>query len=276
MSAQQAWGVRDLTVTFGDVVALDDVSVDVPDGQVVGLVGGDGAGKTTVLRALVGEVRAQRGSVHAPPASRIGYLPASSGSWAELSVRENVDFVGKSFGLRGPALAARSETLLERAGLTGARDRLARQLSGGMRRKLGFCLAVLAEPELLVLDEPSTGVDPVSRVELWRLVSEAAARGTAVVMSTTYLDEAERCAALVVLDDGHVLVSGPPDQALDAVTGTVTVTTSPTHPERAWRRGREHHEWWPPGERAHGQVVTPDLEDVVIAASLARRAGVPA
>ncbi len=90
-----------------------------------------------------------------------------------------------------------------------------------MRRKLGFCLAMIAEPALLVLDEPSTGVDPISRVELWRLVSDAAAGGTAVVMSTTYLDEAERCHTLVVLDEGHVLVSGEPSDALAAVVGTV-------------------------------------------------------
>jgi ABC-2 type transport system ATP-binding protein len=140
-----------------------------------------------------------------------------------------------------------------------------------MRRKLGFVLAMLAQPRLLVLDEPSTGVDPVSRVDLWRLVSEAAAGGTAVVMSTTYLDEAERCAHLLVLDEGHPLISAPPQEALLSVPGAVCRTPTPTHPERAWRRGRSHHEWWPPGEVPHGDVVSPDLEDVVVVASLARR-----
>jgi ABC-2 type transport system ATP-binding protein len=264
-------------VQFGRVVALRDVNLDVPAGQVVGVVGGDGAGKTTLLRALVGEVPPTHGSVHAPGAAQVGYLPASAGSWAELSVQENIEFVGRSFGLSRADVAERGDQLLGRAGLTAARGRLARQLSGGMRRKLGFCLAMIAEPELLVLDEPSTGVDPISRVELWRLVSDAAAGGTAVVMSTTYLDEAERCHTLVVLDEGHVLVSGEPSDALGAVVGTVVATATPVHPERAWRRGREHHEWWPPGEQpASGRVVEPDLEDVVVVASLARRTGVRA
>ncbi|MCV2393590.1 ABC transporter ATP-binding protein [Actinotalea sp. M2MS4P-6] len=266
-----SWGLHEVTVRFGHQVALDQVSVEAVPGHVIGLVGGDGAGKTTVLRTLVGEVVPASGTVRAPDAHRIGYLPASAGSWAELSVQENVDFVGQSFGLSRTDLGERADRLLERAGLDAARNRLARQLSGGMRRKLGFCLAMLAGPDLLVLDEPSTGVDPVSRVELWRMVSEAAAAGTAVVMSTTYLDEAERCGELVVLDEGHTLVSGPPADALQAMVGTVVRVATPTHPERAWRRGREHHEWFPPGEQPVGTPVTPDLEDVVIAASLARR-----
>ena len=270
------WGLTDVTVRFGVTNALVDTTLTVEPGQVIGIVGGDGAGKTTLLRALVGEVVPRSGSVHAPAPHRIGYLPASSGSWAELSVRENLEFVGRSFGLSTSQVAARADELLARAGLDSARDRLARQLSGGMRRKLGFCMATVAEPDLLVLDEPSTGVDPVSRVELWRLVSLAAAGGAGVVMSTTYLDEAERCGHLMVLDEGHVLLSAPPEEALASLVGTVVTTTDPVHPERAWRRGRTHHEWWPPGERPVGSTIAPDLEDVVIAASLARRAGVAA
>ena len=144
----------------------------------------------------------------APGKDQLGYLPASSGSWAALSVAQNVDFAGGVYGLSGPALTARRDALLAAAGLTGAADRLASQLSGGMRRKLGFCLAIVHAPALLVLDEPTTGVDPVSRIDLWRLVSQAAAGGTSVIMSTTYLDEAERAAQLMVLDRGRVLVHG--------------------------------------------------------------------
>jgi ABC-2 type transport system ATP-binding protein len=265
------FGLTDVTVRFGGTVALDRVTVPVPAGEVTGVVGGDGAGKTTLLRTLVGDVRANDGTVSAPGAERIGYLPASAGSWADLTVAENVEFVGASFGLDRATTATRADRLLGAAGLADVRDRLARALSGGMRRKLGFCLAMLAEPELLVLDEPSTGVDPVSRVDLWQLVAEAAAAGTAVLMSSTYLDEAERCASLVVLDDGHVLVAGPPDDVLGSLVGTVVAVPRPVHPERAWRRGREHHEWWPPGEVAVGTPVVADLEDVVIAAALARR-----
>jgi ABC-2 type transport system ATP-binding protein len=195
------------------VHALNDVTVDVPPGAVVAVVGGDGAGKTTLLRALVREIKPDTGQVSAPAAAGIGFLPASSASWASLSVTQNVDFAGGVFGLTGPALADRRDRLLAGAGLTAAAGRLASQLSGGMRRKLGFCMAIVSQPVLLVLDEPSTGVDPVSRIDLWRLISEAAAAGTAVIMSTTHLDEAERAAQLVVLDGGQVLVQGPYDRS---------------------------------------------------------------
>lgn len=268
------WGLTGVTVRFGDVIALDAVDLSATQGHVVAVVGGDGAGKTTLLRALVGELVPDQGTVRAPAAREVGYLPSSAGSWAELTVAENLEFVGRSYGLSSTAIAERGEHLLTRAGLVKARDRLARQLSGGMRRKLGFCLAMLAEPALLVLDEPSTGVDPVSRVELWQLVSEAAAGGTAVVLSTTYLDEAQRCASLLVLDQGQVIVAGTPDDALAALTGSVVATSSPVHPERAWRRGRSYREWWPPGQTPVGDEVPTELEDVVIVASLARRAGV--
>ena len=267
-----SYGVEHATVRFGGVTALDDVTVSVPEGRVTAVVGGDGAGKSTLLRALVGEVVLDSGLVTAPPAARIGYLPASAGSWLDLSVQENLEFVGLSFGLDRASLAARAEELLRRAGLASARARLSRHLSGGMRRKLGFCLAMLAEPALLVLDEPSTGVDPVSRVDLWRLVSDAAARGTAVLMSTSYLDEAERCASIAVLHEGEVLLAGTPDEALGSLDGVVLAVDRPVHPERAWRRGRTFREWWPTGETpTSGAPVLLTLEDVVIASSIARQ-----
>ncbi len=263
-------GVFDATVRFGSVMALDDVTLVVPPGQVTMVVGGDGAGKTTLLRALVGEVVLDAGRVEAPPPEQIGYLPASSGSWKDLTVQENVDFVGSVYGLDAETLAARADRLLARADLDDVRDRVARNLSGGMRRKLGFVMAALHRPSLLVLDEPTTGVDPVSRVELWRLVAESAAVGTSVLMSTTYLDEAERAARLLVLDRGRPLLAGTPDEVLGAAPGTVTVVDAPVRREFAWRRGRRFHEWWPAGESAAaGEVVVPDMEDTVVAATLA-------
>ena len=158
------------------------------------------------------------------------------------------------------------------AGLVDARDRLASQLSGGMRRKLGFCLASVHRPALLVLDEPSTGVDPVSRIDLWRMVSQAAADGAAVIMSTTYLDEAERAGHLVVMDAGRVLVQGSYDEVRAGFRGTVTSVGTAVRRSWSWRRGPERHEFWPPGETpSDGHVIEPDLEDIVIALSLARR-----
>ncbi|HWJ84961.1 MAG TPA: ABC transporter ATP-binding protein [Cellulomonas sp.] len=268
-----SFGVRSATVRFGETVALDDVSVEVPPGTVVGIVGGDGAGKTTLLRALVREQALDSGEVEAPGKQRLGYLPSSSGSWAALSVTQNIDFAAGVYGLAGAPLAARRAELLEGAGLTAAADRLASQLSGGMRRKLGFCLASVHRPDLLVLDEPSTGVDPVSRIDLWRMISQAAADGAAVVMSTTYLDEAERAGHLVVMDAGRVLVQGSYDEVRAGFTGTVTRVAEAVRGEWSWRRGAERHEYWPPGEPpTDGRVVEPDLEDIVIALSLVGRA----
>ena len=227
------YAVRSATVRFGDTLALDDVSLLVEPGSVVAVVGGDGAGKTTLLRALVGEVPLQRGEVDAPPPEAIGYMPATTGSWLSLTVGQNMNFVGGIYGLSGDALATRRDALLDRAKLRMAVDRLSSQLSGGMRRKLGFSMAMVHDPPLLVLDEPSTGIDPVSRVDLWRLVSEAASAGAAVVMSTTYLDEAERAASLLALDGGRTLASGTLAEVLNSFSGAITRTA--TSAARAWR-----------------------------------------
>ncbi|WP_028049312.1 ABC transporter ATP-binding protein [Cellulomonas sp. URHD0024] len=265
------FGLRSATVRFGETVALDDVTVEVPAGSVVAVVGGDGAGKTTLLRALVREQRLDGGEVEAPGKQDLGFLPASSGSWASLSVRQNIDFVGGIYGLSGAVLDARRAEVLEGADLTAASERLASQLSGGMRRKLGFCLASVHRPALLVLDEPSTGIDPVSRIDLWRMVSQAAAAGAAVIMSTTYLDEAERAGHLVVMDAGRVLVQGSYEQVRAQFTGTVSSGRTAVRPQWSWRRGPERHEFWPVGQTpTDGRVIEPDLEDIVIALSLQR------
>ncbi|MEP7017381.1 MAG: ABC transporter ATP-binding protein [Actinomycetota bacterium] len=266
------YAVRSATVRFGDTLALDDVSLEVEPGSVVAVVGGDGAGKTTLLRSLVGKVQLEQGQVEAPSSQQIGYLPATAGSWPSLTVAQNMDFVGGIYGLSGQALVSRRDELLGRASLLNAADRLASQLSGGMRRKLGFSMAMLHDPPLLVLDEPSTGVDPVSRVDLWRLVSEAAAAGAAVVMSTTYLDEAERAASLLALDGGRMLASGTLQDVLASFEGAIASTAIPHRGEWAWRRGRGYHEFWSTAAEIplDGAAVIPDLEDVVIALSLLR------
>ncbi len=273
------YGLRSVTVRFGDVVALADVSAGVEPGSVLAVVGGDGAGKTTLLRCLVGAARPEQGAVDAPPTAEVGYLPATAGSWSALSVVQNMDFVGGIYGLSGAELAARRDELLDRAALIDVADRLSSQLSGGMRRKLAFSMAMLHRPRLLVLDEPSTGVDPVSRVDLWRMVSEAAAMGAAVVMSTTYLDEAERAATLLALEGGRTIARGTLADVLGSFTGTITRTTAPRRRQWAWRRGREYHEYWPPEERVPtGHATVPaDLTDALITLSkLDRRPDEPA
>ena len=268
------YGLTGATVRFGDTTALHDVTLRVAPGEIVAVVGGDGAGKSTLLRALAGDVVLASGTLDVPDPRRLGYLTASAGSWAGLTVVQNMDFVGGVYGLAGADLDTRRDEVLGRAGLRDVGGRVASKLSGGMRRKLGYSMAVQHQPPLLVLDEPSTGVDPVSRVELWRLVAEAATAGAAVVMSTTYLDEAERATYIVALDEGRVLVEGNVDEVLGSLPGVLTETEDAVRPAWSWRRGRVRHEYWPDGGPERGTVVAPDLEDVVIALSLARRAGV--
>ena len=205
------WGVSDLTVRYGRRTALDGVTLDVPAGAVTAVIGGDGAGKTTLLRTLAGVARPTMGTVRSPARRRIGYVAGASGLYDDLSVAENVAFVAEAYGVRGAELKARLAELLERTGLDGIGDRLAGRLSGGMRQKLAFALSMLHRPELLILDEPTTGVDPVSRAELWRLIAGAAAGGAGVVVSTTYLDEAERAASVLLLDAGRAIAAGPPE-----------------------------------------------------------------
>lgn len=267
------YGADGLVVRFGSTTALDGVDLAALPGEITAVVGGDGAGKTTLLRSLVGRVAPSSGRIRAPSPERIGYQPSAGGTWPDMTVSENLAFVGGVYGLRGARLRARADELADRAGLGTARDRLASRLSGGMRTKLGFCLAMLHEPDLLVLDEPSTGVDPVSRVELWRLLSEAAARGTAVLLATTYLDEGERASSVLVLQDGRALLCGPPEQLVASTPGVVVLTDRARRPQFAWRHADGFREWWPHQPPAGEQPVPVDLEDVAIVASLRGRAG---
>jgi ABC-2 type transport system ATP-binding protein len=288
-------GVRELTVRFGHRVALDGVTLDVPAGAVTAVVGGDGAGKTTLLRALVGLVAPSSGEVRRPDDRQIGYLPSSSGTYPDLSVDENLAFTATVHGLAADEVRRRAAGYLERTGLAAAHDRLAGNLSGGMRRKLGVVRALLHRPELVVLDEPTTGVDPVSRADLWWLIAGAAAEGAAVVLATTYLDEAERAGLVLALDAGHPLATGTPAEIVAAMPGTITTRPDrPTGPAaaRSWRRRGRWHTWTPtpattptnpaptgagggPGGvkvdgGAFGRV---DLQDAVTVAILAREVG---
>jgi ABC-2 type transport system ATP-binding protein len=214
------WGVRDLTVRYGAHTALDGVTLDVPRGTVTAVIGGDGAGKTTLLRALAGVVGPSAGTVRRPARRRVGYVAGASGLYDDLSVDENIAFVADAYGLSTAQRDARMGRLLQQTGLTGTGARLAGRLSGGMRQKLAVALALLHEPGLLVLDEPTTGVDPVSRADLWRLIAAAAASGTAVLVSTTYLDEATRAAVVVLLEDGHTCDPAEALRTADAAART--------------------------------------------------------
>jgi ABC-2 type transport system ATP-binding protein len=265
-----SWGVDRVTVRYGGEVALADVSLTVAPGTTVSVVGGDGAGKSTLLRVLAGVLRPACGRVTAPPRHRLGYVSAGSGVYLDLTVAENLAFAAAAYGLRGDVTRSRAHRLLEVTDLAPARDRLAAQLSGGMVRKLAFACAALHAPDLLVMDEPTTGVDPVSRAELWRLVSGSVAAGTATLFTTTYVDEAARADHVLVLDRGRCLASGSPQAIRASVPGTVVRLDAPTADAPSWRRGRARHAWIGHGEvPADAVVIAPDLEDAVVVAALA-------
>jgi ABC-2 type transport system ATP-binding protein len=277
------WGTDDVSVKYQGQLALDKITLRAQAAQLTAVVGGDGAGKTTLLRCLAGALAPGSGHVRRPPAGQIGYLSASSGTYPDLTAAENLEFRATAYGLPAARARERSADLLDRAGLGAARDRLAGQLSGGMRQKLGVIAAMLTGPRLLVLDEPTTGVDPVSRSGLWWLMARAAADGCAVVLATSYLDEAERAAAVLALDDGRELAAGTPDQIIAALPGTLrAVAERPpgTDEQRAWRRGGRWRVWDPPdsaggpdGRAGPGEPIQPDLQDAVTVAALARELG---
>jgi len=261
-----SWGLNGVSVDVDGEEALVDIDLVCASGEVVAVVGGDGAGKTTVSRTLVGLLEPRGGSIDRPPSAQIGYLPATSGVWPDLTVMENLSFVADIY--RIPKPVARIDRLLERCRLGDARKRLGEQLSGGMRRKLGVAMALLPDPALLVLDEPSTGVDPVSRVELWALMTAAAADGAAVVFTTTYLDEAERARSIVALESGRMLASGSVADIAASVPGAIVDVRSDDG--RAWRRGRQWRSWRPDGTVPAGSTrITGDLTDLLVAATLA-------
>ncbi len=282
-----SWGLDDARVSYGARRALDGVSLSAEPSSVTVVVGGDGAGKSTALRALVGLVRLDAGRSRRPAKERIGYVPATGGIYPDLTVDENLSFSGTAYGLHAHRLAARAGELLERVGRAGGGHRLAGHLSGGMQRKLAVAVALLHEPALLVLDEPTTGVDPVSRADLWRLVAADAAAGTAVVVSTTYVREAQRASTMVLLERGRALARGAPEDVIAAVRGAVGVTDSdapppaapmapgavaaptPSAPWHCWRRGRTWRVWAPDGSLPpSARPVRPDLEDAVIVSEL--------
>jgi ABC-type multidrug transport system ATPase subunit len=272
--AAAGWGADAISVRFGTRQALDGVSLSALPGQVTVVVGADGAGKTTLLRCIAGALAPDQGAVRRPEARRIGYLPPSTGIYPDLSVAENLRFRSASYGIPAPETERQLGEYLERTGLAAARDRLAGQLSGGMLRKLGVIAALLPGPELLVLDEPTTGVDPVSRADLWWLIASAAAGGAAVLMSTSYLDEAARAARVLVLDSGRTLAEGTPAQIVAAIPGTITAVPGRPAAEderrRSWRRAGTWRVWRPPALPGPGEPVPPDLQDAVCVAALRR------
>ena len=207
--------------------ALNGISAGMAPGKMTGLVGPDGAGKSTLMRLLIGLMDADSGNLRvkgldpAREADRIrtfsGYMPQKFGLYEDLSVIENLNLYADIRSLSGPARADKFKLLLKFTDLGRFQKRLAGRLSGGMKQKLGLACVLVGEPELLLLDEPSVGVDPVSRRELWQMVQELASGGMTVVWATAYLDEAEKCDSVILLNQGRILFNGPPAEVLNRV-----------------------------------------------------------
>ena len=223
--------VTGLVKSFGAAKALDGISAELPPHQIVGLVGPDGAGKTTLIRLLAGLMEPTAGTVEVlgrtPSAeggttqAETGYMPQRFGLYEDLSVLDNLNLYANLRALDQPTREQRFAELLRFTDLAAFTRRLAGQLSGGMKQKLGLACALLGRPRLLLLDEPGVGVDPLSRRELWRMVNELVASGVTVLWSTAYLEEAERCAHIWLLDSGRLLYDGAPSLLSERVRGRV-------------------------------------------------------
>jgi ABC-2 type transport system ATP-binding protein len=218
------------------VLALKGVSLEVRQGQVTGLVGADGAGKTTLIRIAAGLLKPSKGSVSVlgldcvrdslKVQSLAGYMPQKFGLYQDLTVQENLDLYADLQGVSSSLRQKRFDQLLTMTGLEPFATRLAGRLSGGMKQKLGLACSLVKSPRMLLLDEPTVGVDPVSRRDLWTIVYELVDReGIGILLSTAYLDEAERCTEIVVLHEGDRLDQGPPDHFHDLVQGRVALVS---------------------------------------------------
>ena len=236
--ARQVARLDRVTQRYGHAVALDEISLDLPAGRMVGLIGPDGVGKSTLLSIVAGARRIQSGRVlvlggdmtdsayRATICPRIAYMPQGLGRnlYADLSVMENIAFFSRLFGQSRGERQWRIDELLESTGLKPFAARPAKKLSGGMRQKLGLCCSLIHDPDLLILDEPTTGVDPLSRRQFWELINRIRSRraGMSVLVATAYMEEAERFDTLIAMDAGRILAAGAPAE-LKEKTGTKTV-----------------------------------------------------
>jgi len=283
--------------SFGSVQALRGVDLRLQAGELVGLVGPDGAGKTTLIRAIVGLIRIDEGTARvqgcdwakAPGEAReqLGYMPQHYGLYTDLSVDENLRFFGNLFDLPSKVFRERRDRLLSITQLQAAADRPAGKLSGGMYKKLAIACALLHRPSVLVLDEPTNGVDPVSRRELWALLHGFVQEGMGVLVSTPYMDEAARCDRVALIHAGRILKEGTPSALLAAFEHAVLEVH--TADRSAIDRVLEVHPdvmaVTPAGERirvvvpldarisvlaaleqvgAHAEDASPDFEDLVL------------
>ncbi|HEX7013212.1 MAG TPA: ABC transporter ATP-binding protein [Steroidobacteraceae bacterium] len=230
-TAGPAITARGLTRRFGKLTAVDGVSLDIPRAQIYGFLGPNGSGKSTTIRMLCGLLRPTSGecTVLGRPVPQeaerlryeIGYMTQRFSLWEDLSVEENLDFLGRIFGLSSSERTARIKARLREYHLEDRRAQRAGTLSGGQKQRLALAAATLHEPQLLLLDEPTSAVDPQSRRDFWESLFELADRGTTILVSTHYMDEAERCHGLAILDRGRLVAEGSPRHLIETIDATV-------------------------------------------------------
>ncbi len=286
---------NNLSKSFDNVKALKDVSISVKAGEISGVVGPDGAGKTTLMRILSTVSLPCEGTLtlddidaikhYQKARASLGYMSQKFGLYQDMSVSENIDFYATLQGVAQKDIEPRKERLLKASGMYQFRDRFAGNLSGGMKQKLALCSALIHEPKVLILDEPTNGVDPVSRREFWQILNSFTSTGTAIVYATSYLDEAERCNTINLMHSGEILAYGTPEQLKNLQDINVVsikgerirdlLVKLPKDMGNVWAFGSEIHVHAPKsinniiervsniaGDQYTCSIITPTLEDV--------------
>jgi ABC-2 type transport system ATP-binding protein len=224
-SRELAIQARDLTRRFGSLTAVDHVSLDIERARIYGFLGPNGSGKSTTIRMFCGLLTPTSGTVRVlgydiprqaeALRTKIGYMTQKFSLWDDLTVLENLRFIARIYTLDKARAAKRIDAVLEEFKLRDMTNRLAAAMSGGQRQRLALAAATLHEPEMLMLDEPTSAVDPQSRRDFWESLFALVARGTTILVSTHYMDEAERCHRLAILDQGRVVGEGEPEQLMN-------------------------------------------------------------
>jgi ABC-2 type transport system ATP-binding protein len=272
-----------VTKRYGGTVAVHELSLVVAPGEMFGLIGPDGAGKTTTIRLICGLLKPDAGRVrvldldpirdHRRLTGSVGYFSQRFSLYGDLSIDENIAFFAEIHGVAD--YRARRDRLLEMTELAPFRSRLADRLSGGMRQKLALACTLIHQPALVVLDEPTTGVDPISRRELWKLLSEFLSQGITIVMATPYLDEAERCARVAMLHQGRLLAMDAPEALRGTLPGALFEVLVVEHRKAPDILGRcpgvSDVQMF--GERAHVRVERADATTAVALRSTLTSAG---
>lgn len=245
--AADALSYRSVTKSFGAVRALDGVELEIKRGEIFGFIGPDGAGKTTMMRMAMGIINPDEGEClllgsadRRAARERAGYVPQLFSLYTNMSVMENIRLFGSLYGKPEKAVEERAEFILSRVGLWGFRDRFAGNLSGGMKQKLALAIGLLNTPEILLLDEPTTGVDPVARREFWALLYQFSREGLTIAVSTPYMDEAELCTRKLFLNGGRILDIGTTGELLSRYPYKIMSLATDSREAGAWLSGRAH------------------------------------